>query len=83
MSGLVATGRLAGDDVHAVIGVDECDETHQSGELLVVVVLGRVRPDLVAGATGGIGDAGALLGELERCPLGREAPTRPESACSN
>ena len=52
------------DDVHAVVGVDEGDERHQRRELVVVVVLGRIRPGLVGDATGGIGDASALLGEL-------------------
>ena len=43
---------------------------HQGGELVLVVVLGGVRPGLVGDATGGIGDAGALLGQLQRGALG-------------
>ena len=49
---LQVAGRLAGDDVHPVVSVDQGDEAHQRGELLVVVVLGRVRPQLVSDAGG-------------------------------
>src|SRR6266571_4454880 len=62
LAGLVVPGRLPGDDVQAVVEVDEGDEGHQRRELVVVVVLGRVRPGLVGDPAGGVGDAGALLG---------------------
>jgi hypothetical protein len=38
--------------------------------LVLVVVLGRVRPGLVGDTTGGVGDAGALLGQFQGGPLG-------------
>src|SRR6266540_3227443 len=61
---------LLDDDVEAVGGVDEGDEGHQGGELVLVVVLGGVRPGLVGGTTGRVGDAGALLGQLQGGALG-------------
>jgi hypothetical protein len=67
---LVVTGGVAGDHVEAVVGVDQGDEAHQGAELVVVVVLGRVRPGLIADAARGVSDAGALLGELQGGPLG-------------
>ena len=70
LAGLVVAGGLPDDDVHAVVGVDEGDEGHQGGELVLVVVLGGVRPGLVGDTTGGVGDAGALLGQLQRGALG-------------
>src|SRR6516162_8115898 len=70
LAGLVVAGGLPGDDVDTVVGVDEGDERHQRGELVIVVVLGRVRPGLVGDATGAVGDAGALLGEFQRSPFG-------------
>jgi hypothetical protein len=70
LSGLVVTALVLGDDVEPVVGVDERDQAHQRGELVGVVVFGRVRPGLVGDAAGGVGDAGALLGELEGGPLG-------------
>ena len=70
LSGLVVTALVLADDVQPVVGVDDGDEAHQRGELVVVIVLGRVRPGLVGDTAGGVGDAGALLGELERSPLG-------------
>src|ERR1035437_641219 len=74
LAGLVVAGGLPDDDVHAVVGVDEGDDRHQRDELVIVVVLGRVRPGLVGDTTtGGVGDAGALLGEFQRGPL---APSR-------
>src|SRR6266540_3236850 len=48
----------------------EGDEGHQGGELVLVVVLGGVRPGLVGGTTGRVGDAGALLGQLQGGALG-------------
>src|SRR5258708_39139891 len=65
LPGLVIAGGLPDDDVHAVIGVDEGDDRHQRDELVIVVVLDRVRPGLIADASPPIGDAGALLGELQ------------------
>jgi len=70
LAGLVVTGGLLDDDVHAVVGVDEGDERHQRRELVIVVVLGRIGPGLVGDTTGCIGDAGALLGEFQSGPLG-------------
>src|SRR5215470_14603112 len=69
-SALVVTALVPADDVQPVVRVDHADGAHQRGELVGVVVLGRVRPGLVGDAAGGVGDAGALLGELERGPLG-------------
>jgi WhiB family transcriptional regulator, redox-sensing transcriptional regulator len=62
LAGLVVTGRLLGDDVHAVPGVDQGDLRHQGRELVLVVVLGGLRPDLVGHPAGGVGDASTLLG---------------------
>jgi predicted SnoaL-like aldol condensation-catalyzing enzyme len=70
LAGLVVAGGLLGDDVHAVEGVDDGDEAHQGGELVLVVVLGGVRPGLVGDATGRVGDAGALLGQFQGGALG-------------
>src|SRR5207245_9661287 len=70
LAGLVVTGGLLDDDAHAVVGVDERDEGHQRRELIIVIVLGRVRPGVVRDTTGGIGDAGALLSEFQSRPLG-------------
>src|SRR5712692_1072048 len=70
LAGLVVTGGLPDDDVHAVVGVDEGDKGYQRGKLVIVVVLGGVRPGLIGDAGGGIGDAGALLGELQGGPFG-------------
>src|ERR1039458_1779747 len=70
LAGLVVAGGLLGDDVHAVVGVDAGDEGHQGGELVLVVVLGRVRPGLIGDTTSGVGDAGALFGEFQGGPLG-------------
>ena len=55
LAGLVVTGGLLGDDVHAVVGVDEGDKRHQRGELVIVVLLGRIRPGIVSDTAGGIG----------------------------
>src|ERR1039458_1269811 len=65
----IVTCRLAGDDVHSVVGVDEGDQAHQRAELLIVVVLGRVLPGFGGDAIG-IRDAGTLLGELQGGLLG-------------
>ena len=62
LAGLVVPGWLLGDDVQAVPGVDTSDEAHQGSELVLVVVLGGIRPCLVGHPAGGVGDAGALLG---------------------
>src|SRR5947207_1143650 len=70
LPGLVVTSPVPADDVQPVPRVDHGDGAHQRGELVIVVVLGRVRPGVVGVAAGGVGDAGALLGELERGPLG-------------
>jgi hypothetical protein len=64
LAGLIVPGRLADDDVHAVVSVDEGDDADQREELVIVVVLGRVRPGFIGDAAGGVGDAGALLGEF-------------------
>jgi hypothetical protein len=70
LAGLVVAGGLLGDDVPAVEGVDEGDGAHQRGELVLVVMLGGIRPDLVGDATGRVGDAGALLRQLQGSALG-------------
>jgi len=70
LAGLVVPSGPLKDDVEAGVGVADGDERHQRGELVVVVLLGGVRPGLVGDAAGGVGDAGALLGELQRGPLG-------------
>src|SRR6266536_1250854 len=70
LAGLVVTGGLAGDGVHAVVDVDEGDERDQRRELVIVVMLRRVSPGLLGDTRGGIGDAGALLGEGQGGPLG-------------
>jgi len=67
---LVVTGGLPGNHVQAVVGVDEGDERDQRRELVIVVLLGRICPGLVGDTTGGIGDAGALLGEFQSGALG-------------
>ena len=46
LAGLVVAGWLPGDDVDPVPGVNPGDERYQRAELLVVVVLGRIRPGL-------------------------------------
>ena len=55
LAGLVVTAGLAGDDVQPVVGVDGGDGAHQRGELVGVVVLGRVRPGIVGDTAGGVG----------------------------
>jgi hypothetical protein len=70
LTGLVVPGGLLDNNVHAVIGVDEGDDRYQRDELVIVVVLGRVGPGLIGDTTSGVGDAGALLGEFQRGPLG-------------
>src|SRR6185437_5745893 len=65
---VVARG-LAGDHVEPVVHVDEGDEADQRAELVLVVVLDGVVPGVVTDAVA-VGDAGALLGQLERGPLG-------------
>src|SRR6266581_8344555 len=70
LAGLVVPSGPLKDDVEAVVRVDDGDERHQRGELVVVVMLGGVRPGLVGDAAGGVGDAGALLGELQGRPFG-------------
>ena len=47
--------RPPGDDVQAVPRVDARDERHQRGELLLVIVLGRIRPGLVGHVAGAAG----------------------------
>lgn len=69
LAGLVVAGRLLDDDVHAVVGVDEGDEGHKGGQLVLVVVLGGIGPGLVGDTTGCVGDAGALLGQLQGSAL--------------
>jgi hypothetical protein len=44
---------------------------------VIVVVLGGIRPGLVGDTAGGIGDAGALLGEFQGGPLGLGEDLRP------
>ncbi len=70
LAGLVIAGGLLGDDVQAVPGVDEGDGAHQGGELLLVVVLGGIGPRVVGDAAARVGEAGALLGQLQRGPFG-------------
>jgi hypothetical protein len=61
---------LGDDDVPSVEGVDQSDERHQGGELVLVVVLGGMGPGLVGDAAGGVGEAGALLRQLQSGSLG-------------
>ncbi len=42
----------------------------ERGELVLVIVLGGVRPDLVGDTTGPVGNARALLGQLQGSTLG-------------
>jgi hypothetical protein len=42
----------------------EADDRHQRDQLVIVVVLGRVRPGVIGYTTGGVADTSALLGEL-------------------
>lgn len=44
LAGLVVAGGPVDDDVPAVEGVDESDDAHQGGYLLLVVVLGGIHP---------------------------------------
>ena len=44
-AGLVVPGGLLDDDVHPVVRVDQGDQRHQRGELVIVVVLDGVRPE--------------------------------------
>src|SRR5215469_12001270 len=69
LAGLVVACGLPGDDVEPIPGVDPGDERHQRTELLVVVVLGRIRPGLIGDTASGVGDAGAQLGKFQRGPL--------------
>src|SRR3954451_14199655 len=61
MAGLVIAGGLPDDHVPAVERVDQGDEADQRGQLIVVIVLGGVGPDVVGDTAGSVGDAGALL----------------------
>jgi RNA polymerase sigma-70 factor (ECF subfamily) len=70
LAGLVVAGGLPDDDVQAVEGVDDGDDRHQGGELLLVVVLGGVRPGLVRDPAGRVSDAGGLLRQLQGRALG-------------
>src|SRR5215472_10319874 len=70
LAGLVVPGGLLGDDVQAVPAVDDRDERHQARELVLVVVLDGVRPGLVGHPAGGVGEAGALLGQFQGGPFG-------------
>src|SRR6478735_7351058 len=70
LAGLVVPGRLPGHDVQPVVGVDHGDEGHQGEELVLVVVLGRVGPRLVRDPARRVGDARALLGQLQGGALG-------------
>jgi hypothetical protein len=47
LAGLVVAFRLPGDDVHPVVHVDEGDERHERGELILIVVFRRGLPGLV------------------------------------
>src|SRR6266540_1574908 len=63
LAGLVVAGGLLDDDVEAVGGVDEGDEGHQGGELVLVVVLGGVPPGLdQVEAGGGLSGVRGVLG---------------------
>src|SRR5512139_4238804 len=66
LPGHVVARRLLKDDVQPVVEVDGGDEADQRRELVVVVVLGGGGPRFVGDATGGVGDARALLGEPQR-----------------
>jgi hypothetical protein len=61
----VVTSGLPDDDVRAVDGVHERDEAHQRGELVLVIMLGGIRPGLVRDTVGRVGNAGALFRQLE------------------
>src|SRR6266566_7165854 len=52
LAGLVVPSGPLEDDVEAVVGADDGDERHQRGELVVVVVLGGVRPGMCTGSGG-------------------------------
>ncbi|MEV4161954.1 hypothetical protein [Nonomuraea dietziae] len=57
-AGLVVAAGHPVDDAEPVVGVDQGDDQHQGGELVVVVMLGGVGPGLVGDAAGAVGDAG-------------------------
>src|SRR5690606_8074111 len=65
LPGHVAARGLLVDDVDPVVGVDQRDEGHERHELVLVVVPGGVRPDRVGDPAGPVGEAGALLGQLQ------------------
>jgi hypothetical protein len=73
-AGLVVACGPLDDDVCPVEGVADGDLGHQGGELVLVVVLGGVRPGLVGDTTGRVGDAGALLRQLQGSALGVGEP---------
>jgi hypothetical protein len=52
---------VPGDDVQPVVDVDQRDEADERGELLLVVVLGGVRPDFVADAAGRVAGSAELV----------------------
>src|ERR1700722_2500471 len=68
--GLPGAGWLAGDAVEAVEDVGDGDLEDQGGEALLVVVLGRLVPDLVGYRGRAVGQAGGGLGECEGGALG-------------
>src|SRR5262249_62220165 len=84
LAGLVAATDPLSDHIQPVVGVDEGDEGHQRAKLVIVVVLGGVRPHVVADAASAIGDPRAVLSEFQRRPLGlaeniRVAPYRDQT----
>jgi len=70
LTGLVVASRLLEDHVPAVERVDDSDRAHQRRKLILVVVLGGVRPSLVGDTTGSVGNASALFGQLQGSALG-------------
>src|SRR5215213_7746659 len=69
LAGLVVACGLLDYDVPAVEGVDEGDEADQCGELIVVIMLGGVGPNLVGDTARSVGETGALLCQLQGCAL--------------
>ena len=68
MKRLVAQTVLRGAQRSNALGLP--GRTPQGGELLLVVVFGGIRPDIVRDATSRVDDAGALLRQLQGSALG-------------
>ena len=65
LAGLVVAGRLAGDDVEAVPGVDVGDQALPAPRAVPRRSAGRRWPSFVGDAARCVGDTGSLFGELE------------------